>query len=252
MDEVLQLIDDYRYIGAFDKYQTILQDLQSGQLPLEVKEEWETKIAQNKQVIDTMLARAQEVEDTIARKENQTEWIFALQMFGISTYYQLDTKSNEIKIKLEGEMEDLPLFEQCAVIHEVDLFKEWIPFCRESINVAKLGRAELLPYLTIGLPGFNRDFALIAYGADCMIERGKFLIIGKPVESYPGLTIPFKEEGWFHKRMVLQEFLTIVDLLTPTSAKVKNRIYLIFYFLIVFCYYYNYFFYVNVDVYYLF
>lgn len=45
---------------------------------------------------------------------------------------------------MEGTLENLPLFEQCAVIHEIDLFKQWIPFCNESILIDKIGNAELV------------------------------------------------------------------------------------------------------------
>ncbi len=44
---------------------------------------------------------------------------------------------------------DLPIFEVCAVIHEVDLFSEWLPFCSDAKTVKKIKHGELIPYVNI-------------------------------------------------------------------------------------------------------
>lgn len=70
-------------------------------------------------------------------------WSDAGVFFGTHTHYKL-TEGGTILVRLEGEMENLPLFEQLAVIHEVEFFKDWIPFCFTSRTVEKLGPAELI------------------------------------------------------------------------------------------------------------
>ena len=64
-------------------------------------------------------------------------------MLNISTHYKVSSEGI-ITVRMEGIMDDLPIFEQCAVLHEVDLFKEWIPFCRSSINIENVGLADLV------------------------------------------------------------------------------------------------------------
>jgi hypothetical protein len=59
-----------------------------------------------------------------------------------------------------------------------------------------------------------------AYGADCLHEYGKILIIGKSIDDYPDKEVPFKPKGWFQDRMTVKEFKTITEVLSPTSAKV--------------------------------
>lgn len=47
--------------------------------------------------------------------------------------------------------------------------------CRSKL-VKKVGRAELYPYMQVGLQLMSRDFLLKAFGADCLIETGKSLV----------------------------------------------------------------------------
>lgn len=70
-------------------------------------------------------------------------WTAGGVIFGTHTHYKL-TGEGTIILRLEGESTDLPMFEQLAVIHEVDLYKDWIPFCFTSKTVVKLGPAELI------------------------------------------------------------------------------------------------------------
>lgn len=150
VQEILDLIAGYRYLAAFEKYTTLREKLsQEGDHDESMTKDWhdetEQAIKENIVEIEKMLERAEEVQTTLEYEDNPDQWIYGTQMFGIKTYYQIDKSDNSIIIKLEGVMEDLPLFEQCAVIYEIDLFKEWIPFCRESELVDKVGKAELVP-----------------------------------------------------------------------------------------------------------
>ena len=64
-------------------------------------------------------------------------------MFGTQTHYKL-TDDGKIIFRVEGEHDNLPIFEQLAVIHEVGLMKDWFPHCNSSQTLEKLGPAELL------------------------------------------------------------------------------------------------------------
>lgn len=219
LDDVLRLYDDCRYIGAYEKLQEVKHQVRHQNYPIEGKRAFDDALQRHQEILDSLMSRYNEIQEALQEDEDESEWTFGLEMFGIRTFYQHDPKTNLIKIKLDGLMEDLPLFEQCAVIHEVDLFHEWVPFCRESILIDKVGKAEMYPYLNIGITGLSRDFMMKVYGADCLIEKGKMVIVGKSIDSYEAKPAPFKEVGWFHDRMTVEEFRCIVDILTPTSAK---------------------------------
>ncbi len=65
-----------------------------------------------------------------------------------------------------------------------------------------------------------------AYGADCMQEYGKVVILGKSVEeeSYSAKSVPWKSTGWLHKRMRVQDMEAIVEALSPTTAQVSEQV----------------------------
>jgi hypothetical protein len=53
-----------------------------------------------------------------------------------------------------------------------------------STLLEKVGKSELYGYLCVGLPLFSRDFLMHAYGADCLAETGKVVILGRSTEVY--------------------------------------------------------------------
>ena len=62
-----------------------------------------------------------------------------------------------------------------------------------------------------------------AFGADCMHEHGKVVILGKSIEGYEAKEVPWKPTGWLHKRMSIRDLEAIVEALSPTTAKVYRR-----------------------------
>jgi hypothetical protein len=62
---------------------------------------------------------------------DEHEWNYGMDLLGITTHYrQCPEDENSMIVKMEGVMGELPIFEQMAVIHELDLYSEWAPFCR--------------------------------------------------------------------------------------------------------------------------
>jgi cell division protein FtsL len=170
--------------------------------------------------IYTMLERVKEIHETIHYQDDSSEWILGADMFGVKTYYRIDKSDHSMIVKLDGILEDLPVFELCAVMKEVDLFSEWIPFCRESILVDKIGKAELVPYIWLSSPMLGRDFAFRAYAADCTMEHGRIIIVGQSIDEYEAKPIPWKPKGWTQNRMYIKELKNMITILSPTSAKV--------------------------------
>eukprot|EP01032_Pedospumella_encystans_P032587 gene32587-36793_t len=173
-----------------------------------------------------MLKRAALIERSIHFVDTSDDWILGADMFGIQTHYRkCADDENAIVVKIEGKLDDLPLFEQMAVLHEIDLYKEWAPFCTSSVMVDKIGNAELFGYLCVGLPMFSRDFLMHAYAGDCMQEYGKVVILGHSVEKHPDeskeKSVPWKSCGWLHKRMHVQDMEAVVEALSPNTAQMK-------------------------------
>ena len=65
-----------------------------------------------------------------------------------------------------------------------------------------------------------------AYAVDVVQEHNKVLILG---ESLPedaeaamnrAMTVPWRSVGWFHDRLIVKDFKAIIEITSPTSAKV--------------------------------
>ena len=94
-------------------------------------------------IIELMMIRSEEVQQTLDFDGNDVNWTLGVSYLGVTTHYR-ECEDNSIIVKLDGILEDLPLFEQFAVIHEIDLFKKWAPLCNESEFLDKIGRAEIV------------------------------------------------------------------------------------------------------------
>eukprot|EP01035_Chromulina_nebulosa_P018040 gene18040-23682_t len=149
-----------------------------------------------------MIERCLEIERALTIADVDPNWILGLTYLGITTHYHVDD-DGIIAIRMEGILENLPIFEQCAVIHEVDLFKEWVPFCRESIGIDRLGHAEIIA----------------GFGADCLQEHGSIVIIGQSIDNWEGKSIPFRRKSWLHDTADIKDIAAIINILSPNTAK---------------------------------
>jgi hypothetical protein len=180
LDRLFKLADDSQYLKAAKMWEDIkegqsidAEDVPDRRQRLKLKE---------------ILHRASEVRSAMEIEDFPSDsdtdgsdlWKLGAEYWGIKTYYKVE--NGRIRVRMEGGLDELPLFEQCAVIHEVDLFNEWIPFCRESRLVEKLGKAELFMYLCVSPLFLSRDTCLHAYGADCLYETGQIILIGRSID----------------------------------------------------------------------
>lgn len=213
LTNVLQLIKDCRYLEAKKQYDILVESnglLNTGYVH-------ETHASD----IERMLQREKEISDILLNisieegKDKHDGWILASTFLGVTCHYQL-SEDGIISVRLEGKMKDLPLFEQAAVIHEVDFFKTWIPFCSDSRTVDKIGYADVIAYIQIWIPPLGRDSVLYAYAADCLKESNKIIISGKSIDAWEGA--PLRQRGWFTDRMNVMKFLAIIDVTNATSA----------------------------------
>ena len=181
--------------------------------------------------------------------QGDDDWTIAQTLFGITTSYRRE-RDGTLSIKLEGELNDVPLFEQLCVLRETDLFHLWAPFMSQSRKLLQITKIELgelrvffvvvavpsklLPALILHCPhavswfiisvpifGLRRDAAFHAFGCDCMEADGSVLITARSVEAYPGAFIPPPSTGWGSARMDIRSFSGLVTILSPTSARTR-------------------------------
>jgi len=209
--EVLRLIRDCCYLQAKRKYDELVNTykLPEGWLP--------SDDAGAKEAIERMIQRERECLQVLHDVSfDESKWILASTNFGITCHYQVE-EDGIVQVRIEGSLADLPMFEQACVIHEVDYFKTWIPFCNDSQTVDKIGYADIVALISLFIPPIGRDTLVYAYAADCLHESNKIIISGKSIESWKDT--PLRPTGWFHDRMDIQKFLATIEVTSPISAK---------------------------------
>jgi len=152
--------------------------------------------------------------------EGMEGWKLGAEYYGVQTHYKYDDEGL-ISVHIQGNEQELPVFEQMAVINEVDLYHEWVPFCSHSGIVDRVNPSELVAYFNINMKLLSRDGCIHAYGIDALQEHGMVLLIGSSVEEWPGHDIPFVSAGWLHQTMRIKAFHAIIEVLSPHSARTK-------------------------------
>ena len=139
----MSLVESCKYLAAREAYLKLCRDLEGLPVTQQDKLSMKKSLDSNK-LIQTMLLRAEKIQHALEFEDTADDWVLGADMFGILTHYRkCKDDPNSIIVKIEGTQDNLPLFEQLAVIHEIDLFKDWAPFCTESHLIDKPGQAEL-------------------------------------------------------------------------------------------------------------
>ena len=174
----------------------------------------------------------QRAKESLDRDEG---WTRCQKHFGVATYYKRQ-EDGSVSLKLECELIGVPLFEQVAVLREVDLNYKWAPFCTSSMTVKNLDKLDTVGWAVVGLPkfGFARDACVRVFGCDCMMEDGSFVLVGQGVNDRPpevpydepyflegmeGVTTPETTTRIGFGRMTVRSFSSVVHIESPTSVK---------------------------------
>lgn len=175
----------------------------------------------------------------------QEGWIFSQTFFGISTFYRREDDGT-LTMKLEGELNNVPLFEQLAILREIQLFRYWAPFCCDSRTIAQIGNIDMIGYLMCGSTkfGLSRDVCFRVIGCDSLREEGKIILVAEGIgddrqnnstattithdrsflSSDPiihNIELPSIPKRFGAGRMTLRRFEAIVDVFSPTSARTR-------------------------------
>lgn len=156
-------IEDCRYLAAYEIFQKIKEEFQypltspdttittlehdEHFLSLPLLQQYQNYQKYDKNKLIQFIERVKDIQDTIAYQDDSVDsgWTLGADLFGVKTYYRVDEKDGSLIMKLIGSKSELPIFELCAVLKEVDLFYEWVPFCKESAMVDRVGKAEVIP-----------------------------------------------------------------------------------------------------------
>eukprot|EP00521_Asterionellopsis_glacialis_P009443 CAMPEP_0195287422 /NCGR_PEP_ID=MMETSP0707-20130614/4487_1 /TAXON_ID=33640 /ORGANISM="Asterionellopsis glacialis, Strain CCMP134" /LENGTH=1087 /DNA_ID=CAMNT_0040347175 /DNA_START=103 /DNA_END=3366 /DNA_ORIENTATION=- len=216
-------------------------------------QEAQTLWASRQSEIEKLSNRARLFERSKHNLSEKEDWTYSQTLFGITTYYRHEP-DNSLSIKLEGTMSHVPIFEQIAVLKEVDLYYKWAPFCTSSLALRQLDKLDVLGWIVVGLPNFGlmRDGCFRAIGCDCMKENGTILLVGQgvadqkpsnaneddsksakeqsppPQDTYlsndptlPMDDIPSIPKRLGAGRMTIRNFDALIEVVSPTEARTK-------------------------------
>ena len=171
-------------------------------------------------------------------------WIECHQHNGVKSSYRIEANKT-LSLKIEGDLTDVPLFEQVSVLREVDLYHEWSPCCKKSRKLHDLGRLDTVGWMEISVLGFVRDSIFRCVGCNAIDEEGKIILVANGLDykngdkaetlqsdeasidflvqdsKSKGIEIPPKPKGFGAGRLKLKKFEGIIDVTSPTSAKVS-------------------------------
>jgi len=233
--ELLKTLDENivskRLLAARDVYDSLIRMLEEENSEgLTVTDEDRAGIQQQMKdrssEIEKMLVRSDKTKQVIAsglftdgseEPPSEENWLLGANLFGTRTWYK-EADSGLISVLIRGNQKEIPIFEQLCVVHEVDMWNEFVPFCVQSELVSNVGHAELVAYVNLSVKLISRDCCIHAYGVDCLQEHSRIVLVGGSVDGWQGLPIPFQESGWFHQTMECKEFSAVIEINGPNSA----------------------------------
>jgi len=165
------------------------------------------------------------------------DWTFSQTMFGVSSYYRSEADGS-LSIKMEGTLKDVPIFEQIAILREIDLYQTWSPFCSSSIVLKELEKLDSVGWFVVGVPqlGLARDGIFRAIGCDNLSDDGSVIICAQGLQDRPetepfaepyltknldSLDCPDKPTGMGSGRMTIRNFSALVTFHSATCFETK-------------------------------
>ena len=101
-------------------------------------------------------------------------WQGRTERFGVETAFRYDDEGL-LWLKTAGKMDDVDLFHTVAVLREIQLFGEWIPFLRQSCVVGTQDFARLLAHFTVGVRGvLSRDCVFSVAACNNVLPASSF------------------------------------------------------------------------------
>lgn len=169
--------------------------------------EFEEKVAQSQKSLSSASQKCLSVlqeENKLLFQDCRSDYEFAktgLDMFDdhegwttesigkdLTTKYKMIPRTALISLRFEAIL-DIPLLNVLALLYEIDLYSEWVPFLTQSEQLKSIHRASKVVYIKTSLPPplADRDAFLYGIGVDYSVEDGSIMILAKSLDTNPEL-----------------------------------------------------------------
>ncbi len=209
MDEIRKHAADARWLDALDALDALSADeIDDAALAAEVRHHG---------------ARFRSARDAFEDPEDDThQWQGRTERFGVETAFRYDDEGL-LWLRTAGNMEDVDLFHTVAVLREIQLFGEWIPFLRQSRVVKEQDFARLLAHFTIGTAFFRRDCVFRVAACNHALSGASLFFEGRSLDDevteWHGAAVPPRDGSWGMDRMVVRDFYARVQFLSQFSQR---------------------------------
>lgn len=198
-------------------------------------------LSERQDILEKLEERCNMFRQAKVNLDQEEGWTLASKLFGVTTHYRRE-ENGTLSMKIEGKMEGLPLFDQVAVLREVDLYYKWAPFCSSSLTIAHLNTIDIVGWFVTGLPHFGlmRDACFRAIGCDSFYEDGSILLVGQGIADRPDdantdegfqylrndpildtLDLPEVPTALGSGRVTIRTFQAIINVHSPMDATTK-------------------------------
>lgn len=155
-----------------------------------------------------------------AKTQYAGPWEDGYSYHGVETSFRYD--GDVLWLRTEGLMDDIDLFYTVAVIREVPLFGEWVPFVRFVRVLKQLDFSRLCTHFAIGVRGILvRDCVLRASVCNSALTNSCLYFEGATPDGdeWEGAKIPPRSPGFAFDRMHIHGLHGQITFLGPTSQK---------------------------------
>jgi hypothetical protein len=123
-----------------------------------------------------------EIELVLRLMESSEGWNLVKESARMRTWYRNEEGNPIHSIKIEATL-DAPLFNILAIINEVDLYVDWVPFLKISRETLVLSKYRRGAFFHFGLPWplSDRDASIYAYGVDMLQDRNMMTVLVRSI-----------------------------------------------------------------------
>lgn len=179
---VRKLIGQERHLIAFSLYESITSRIQSNPNLLE-HEEAKQLIFKNEYEFKKLKEFSKIFQKAKRNATEDQDWIQCHEHQNVISSYRRE-KDGSLSLKIHGEINGLPLFEQVSIMRELDLYHHWSPFMNKSRKLAVLGKLDQIGWYEVGAMGVMRDSCYRAIGCDCMMETGELVVVAMGLDDH--------------------------------------------------------------------
>ena len=209
MEEIRKHAADARWLDALDALDALsADDIDDEALAAEVRHHGERFRSARKAFEDP--------------DDDNHQWQGRTERFGVETAFRYDD-AGLLWLRTAGNMEDVDLFHTVAVLREIQLFGEWIPFLRQSCVIKAQDFARLLAHFTIGTAFFRRDCVFRVAACNHALSGASLFFEGRSLDDavteWHGAAVPPRDRSWGMERMVVRDFYARVQFLSQFAQR---------------------------------